>query len=214
VEDLSGKRALEILMPKLIASEHTYTIHSYKGIGRIPKSMTDTRDASKRILLENLPKLLKGYGRTFAGYSPTYKAAVIVVCDLDDNDRRKFLADLNAILNACNPKPQAHFCLAIEEGEAWFLGDRAAVTAAYPNAKSDVLDSYVNDSICGTWERLADALYPGGAKRLTQRGSQAVGAEKFKWAENISPGMKVEENASPSFQFFRETVRVLGSDGY
>jgi hypothetical protein len=79
VEDLSGKKALDVLIPYLINADDTFHIHAYKGIGHIPKNMRDTRNASKRILLENLPKLLKGYGRTFNGYPPATCAAVVMV---------------------------------------------------------------------------------------------------------------------------------------
>ena len=159
--------------------------------------------------MTNLPKLLKGYGRTFQGYSRDYRAAVILVCDLDDKNLMGFLRELNVILNACQPKPETHFCIAIEEGEAWFLGDIRAVKSAYPVADHGVLSSYVNDSICGTWEKLADAVYPGGAKVLSRKGWQTVGAEKARWADEISPGMDVENNASPSFCSFRDRIRSL-----
>ena len=90
VEDLSGKKALDILVPRIIGGQDTFRVHSYKGIGRIPKNMKDAADPSKRILLTNLPKLLKGYGRTFQAYSPEYRAAVILVCDLDERISRAF----------------------------------------------------------------------------------------------------------------------------
>jgi hypothetical protein len=209
VEDLSGKKALDVLVPKMIEDQDTFKVHSYKGIGRIPKHMRDAIDPSKRILLTNLPKLLKGYGRTFAGYPPDYGAAVVLICDLDDRNLNEFLRDLNAILNACHPTPTTRFCIAIEEGEAWFLGDLPAVKSAYPGADDDVLATYVNDSICGTWEKLADAVYPGGARMLSLRGWQGVGAEKARWAEDISPRMDVENNKSPSFCSFRDAIRSL-----
>src|ERR1035438_8636959 len=97
VEDLSGKKALDVLVPKIISGQDTFRVHSYKGIGRIPTNMKDASDPSKRILLTNLPKLLKGYGRTFRGYSRDYKAAVILVCDLDDKALTAFLGELNVI---------------------------------------------------------------------------------------------------------------------
>ena len=208
VEDQSGKKALDILVSKIVGDAHTFIVHQYKGIGRIPKNMRDTADASKRILLDNLPKLLKGYGNTFAGYQ-NYPAAVILVCDLDDKCLKKFRSELCGILNACNPKPETRFCIAIEEGEAWFLGDLRALKAAYPKAKDAVLNSYVNDSICGTWEKLADAVYQGGASALSAKGWQAVGAEKSKWAEVITPHMTVESNKSPSFCYFLGKIQEL-----
>lgn len=209
VEDQSGKKALEVLVPKIIGSEHTFSIHSYKGVGRIPKHMRDVDDASKRILLENLPKLLKGYGRTFAGYAKTYQAAVILVCDLDDKCLKEFRHSLITILNACNPRPTTGFCIAIEEGEAWFLGDMSAIKSAYPKARDIVLGSYANDSICGTWEKLADAIYSGGSQRLLKQGWQAIGIEKSKWAEEISRYMDVRNNRSASFCYFRDKLLQL-----
>ncbi|MBN1448150.1 MAG: hypothetical protein JXA28_09480 [Bacteroidetes bacterium] len=209
VEDQSGKKALEILVPKIIGDSHTFKVHAYKGIGRIPKGMRDTRNASHRILLENLPKLLKGYGKTFSGYGSMYPASVFLVCDLDDKCFRAFRQELLEVLGSCNPSPTTRFCIAIEEGEAWFLGDFNALNKAYPNAKQDVLDRYSQDSICGTWELLADAVYPGGAAHLESRGWQAVGMEKSNWAENISPYMDINSNRSPSFIYFRDKLLEL-----
>ena len=208
VEDHSGKIALDILVPKIIGDNHTFVVHSYKGIGRIPKNMRDTRDASKRILMNNLPKLLKGYGRTQDGQA-NFPEAVILVCDLDDKCLRTFRDELNRILNACHPRPQTRFCIAIEVGVAWFLGDMHAIKAAYPKSQDSVLDSYVNDSICGTWETLADALYPGGSSSLSAKGWQAIGEEKSKWALAITPHMNIGGNVSPSFCYFLSKIREL-----
>ena len=66
VEDQSGKKALNILVPKIIGNEHTFSIHPYKGIGRIPQNLGKNADASKRILLDQLPRLLRGYGNRYA----------------------------------------------------------------------------------------------------------------------------------------------------
>jgi hypothetical protein len=214
VEDQSGKKALDILVPKIIGSEHigskhTFRVISYKGIGHIPRDMKEAKDARKRILLENLPRLLKGYGNTFHGYSNNYQATVILVCDLDDRCLKTFRRDLFGILNACNPEPETRFCIEIEEGEAWFLGDLNAINKAYPKARAAVLNSYENDSICGTWEKLADAVYPGGSSKLSQKGWQVVGIEKSKWAEAIAPSMAIMNNKSPSFCYFRDKLLEL-----
>lgn len=209
VEDQSGKKALDILVPKIIGADHTFTVHPCKGIGRIPKNLGSNDNAGKRILLDQLPRLLQGYGNAFSNYPADFPAAVILVCDLDGKCLRTFRQELLNILNACNPRPDTRFCIAIEEGEAWFLGDIPAVKTAYPKAKSAVLNAYVNDSISGTWERLADAVYNGGSTALSGKGWQAVGAEKSQWAENISPHMDVERNASPSFVYFRQKLLEL-----
>ena len=209
VEDRSGKTALEILVPKIISGEHTFNIHSYKGIGRIPKKLHANSDASKRILLDQLPRLLRGYGKTFANYPENCPTAVILVCDLDDKCLVAFREELLAILDACDPKPITRFCIAVEEGEAWFLGDIPAIQGAYPKVKMTILNSYKNDAICGTWEHLADAVFPGGAAALLARGWQAIGAEKSAWSEKIAPLMNVENNLSPSFCYFKDQLLNL-----
>ena len=192
-EDQSSKRAMEILIPKILGDEITYRIHSYKGIGRIPQGLRPKSDASKRILLDQLPKILQGYGRN------PYSGIIVIICDLDDKDKQFFLSELQGILDSCYPKPTTLFCLAIEEFEAWYLGDLNAVRIAYPRAKNTVLNSYTNDSICGTWELLADAVYEGGHQALSKKGWQAVGEQKSIWAKVISPHMNVKDNLSPSF---------------
>lgn len=134
---------------------------------------------------------------------------MILVCDLDDKCLKEFRQDLFTVLNACNPKPETRFCIAIEEGEAWLLGDIPAIKAAYPKAKDNVLSSYKNDAICGTWELLADAVYQGGANELKKKGRIAIGKEKWRWAELIAPHMNVDNNASPSFRYLQKKIREL-----
>ena len=158
VEDASGKIALDSILEKILGpngQEHSYQMFSYKGIGRIPKNLRGKTDPQKRILLDRLPKLLRGYGKSLH-YSP---AVVVVVVDLDDKDCRVFKQEMLDILKTCDPPPKTLFRIAIEEGEAWLLGDRNAVKAAYPKAKKQVLNAYVQDSICGTWCQDGQALY-------------------------------------------------------
>lgn len=208
-EDSSGKIALEIMLESLIPEGHTFKVISYKGIGRIPKNLDSKSDPQKRIFLNQIPRLLKGYGKAFDRYPAEYKACVIVVCDLDNRDLNAFISDLQRILDNCIPKPSAEFCIAVEEGEAWFLGDIDAVIQAYPNAKKAILDAYQNDSICGTWEVMADAVFPGGATTLKLLGWQKTGLEKSNWSKNVTPRMNLENNLSPSFNHFRQTILEL-----
>ena len=44
---------------------------------------------------------------------------------------------------------------------------------------------------------------------LKNKGRGAVGREKSIWAEKIAPEMNVEQNASPSFRYFRDKIREL-----
>ena len=209
VEDLSGKKMLDILIPKIIGDQHTFRVISYRGIGRIPKNLMSSTDASQRILLNRLPDLLRGYGNTYINNPARHSTALLVVCDLDNNCLKTFRQALLDVLNSCNPVLQTQFCIAIEEGEAWLLGDIPAIKAAYPKAKNSVLNNYKNDSICGTWELLAEGVFIGGLKALKKKGTRAIGIEKSDWAQEITPQMDIDKNASPSFCYFRDKIREL-----
>ena len=211
IEDRSGKEALDLLLPKILPAGTLFRVVAYKGLGRVPKDITKHQDASKRALLNSLPQLLRGLGRTFSAYPDDYPAAAVIVCDLDDRKKSDFVAELTAVLDACNPRPLTCFCIAVEEGESWLLGDLDAINRSYPNAKQSVLNAYVNDSICGTWEVLADAVYSGGHEKLKTGGWQAVGKEKSIWARKICPEMDIHNNSSPSFNYFVECVSNLSS---
>lgn len=206
VEDQSGKKALDILIPKIIGNQHTFKVRSYQGIGHIPKNLTNPTNANVNLLLNQLPMQLRAYGKNYAN-DPT--KVVIVVCDLDNRCLKTFRQELFSVLNCCNPKQETRFCIAIEEGEAWFLGDTSAIKAAYPKAKDTILNRYQNDSICGTWELLSDAIFSGGSTALKKKPWYVIGREKSAWAEKISPYMNVNQNASPSFCYFRDKIREL-----
>ena len=214
VEDRSGNIALDCIMGKILGSNgamHSWKIHGYKGVGRIPKNLRGVTDPKKRILLDRLPKILQSYGRSLDNIG--LPAAVVGVVDLDNRDCEAFKQELLDVLNACRPRLQTLFRIAIEESEAWLLGDREAVKAAYPGAKDSVLDRYVQDSICGTWETLADAIQPGGSARLGESGHPATGTAKCEWAENVAPHLDVDRNRSRSFRVFRDGVKTLARTG-
>ncbi|MEQ1824269.1 MAG: hypothetical protein ABL949_17315 [Fimbriimonadaceae bacterium] len=206
IEDISGEKLLHSLLPKLLGTQgdpHSWRVHGYKGIGRVPKGLGKAGDPSKRILLDQLPRLLRGYGQTFG------IDAVVIILDSDRRDCREFLAELQGIITDCDLIPRTMFRLAIEEMKAWYLGDRRALLKAYPRAKKDVLERYSQDSICGTWEMLADAIYPGGMAAIKKVGWPLPGQIKSEWAENIGPLLDVDQNASPSFSKLRDGLRRL-----
>lgn len=206
-EDQSGSIALEVILEKILGknhSEHSWRILPHRGAGRIPRNLNPKSDPRKKFLLDQLPRLLRGYGRSLADHS-----AVVVVVDLDDRDCMKFKQELLAVLDDCDPSPRTLFRIAIEESEAWLLGDQAAVWQAYPKAKVSVLNGYKQDSICGTWERLADAVHPGGSARLKRSAWPETGKAKCEWAGRIAPHMDPDRNRSKSFQVFRDGIRNL-----
>ena len=207
VEDRSGSIIVNKVLEKILGQNntgHSWRTHSYQGVGRIPKNLNHVPDPTQRLLLNHLPRLLRGYGRSLG-----YSATVLIVADLDSRDCLVFKQELINVLHACIPRPKVKFRIAIEEVEAWLLGDRDAVKNAYPNARNTVLNQYVQDSICGTWEILADAVYRGGSARLRTVGYPEAGIVKAEWARQISDHMDVDRNRSKSFQVFRDAVRDL-----
>jgi hypothetical protein len=206
VEEQSARTALEPLLAKILGpygEPHTWRIHKHQGKGALPVDLDARPNPKDRSLLQNLPASLRAYGKSLVEGQ-----AVVVLVDLDDDgDCTDFKGRLTEVLGHCQPPPTTLFRIAIEELEAWFLGDLSAVRGAYQNAKSLILDSYVQDSVCGTWELLADAVHPGGAKALKTAKDYAHLEQKRLWARDICPLMDVEANASPSFCAFRDGLR-------
>jgi hypothetical protein len=167
--------------------------------------LTSKADPAKRALLSQLPRLLAAYGKTPGCDN------VVVVVDSDTRNCKQFLAELQAVLQRCAPAPRTLFRLAIEEMEAWLLGDNRALLSAYPKAKRNVLARYAQDSVCGTWELLADAVHPGGYAAIQKAGWPLPGQVKHQWVEKISPHMDIEANASPSFGKFRDGLRRMAA---
>jgi hypothetical protein len=209
VEDSSGKRMLERILPRIMPGNVTFKVFSYKGVGHIPKNLQAQGDPAHRILLAQLPRLLGGYGKAFKDDGPEYNRVVLVICDSDARNVADFYSELQGLLANCNPAPTTIFCLATEEGEAWLLSDGAAVLAAYPKADKVELAKYVPDSIVGTWERLADVVYPGGHKELSKHGFFEIGAAKHEWAEKITPHLDIANTRSPSFRFLLTELESL-----
>ena len=209
IEDESGRISVDCLLEKILGANgayHSWRTHGYKGLCRLPENLRGKTDPAKRILLDRLPSLLRGYGKSLGDL-----AAVVVVVDLDRRDCMAFKRELLAVLQVCDPRPNALFRIAIEEMEAWLLGDRDAVKAAYPRARKSVLEDYRQDEICGTWEVLADAVHAGGAAALAKAGWPAPGRAKIEWARKIAPHMDPDRNRSPSFRAFRDGVRRLAA---
>ncbi|MEZ5399758.1 MAG: hypothetical protein R2729_08805 [Bryobacteraceae bacterium] len=133
--------------------------------------------------------------------------------DSDKRDCKRFKQDLISAWERCSPRPRTLFRIAIEETEAWLLGDPTAVRAAYPKAKMKIINFYAQDSVCGTWELLADAVHPDGAPVLKSLGYPAVGMAKKQWAETIGAHMDPERNESASFQAFRSGLLRICKEG-
>lgn len=158
VEGQSELTALSILMPFLVGEymePHSWKIHKHRGIGKLPDSFDYRPNINDMTLLHQLPAKIKAYSR-----EPMENRVVIVLLDLDSNNKNELLSKLNSIIDYCNSHIKIEFLFAVEELEAWYLGDRNALIKYNPNIKIDELHDYAQDSICGTWEVLARADDP------------------------------------------------------
>ncbi len=115
------------------------------------------------------------------------KKAIFVIFDKDNVDCVELKKNLVEMYHNLDLSLQVFFCIAIEEMEAWLLGDKEAVIKAYPRAKKQLLQKYVQDSIVGTWEWLADIVYKGGLHSLKRDATSYYEIGKFKCecAQNI-----------------------------
>lgn len=201
IEDQSGAALIEILMKKisLTNGDITYNCKPFKGLGGFTKKNTIKETKSGK-LLNDLAIYLRGFNKSLQ-YIP---AVIIVVLDNDTHNTEEFLAELNRVAQLNMITVDHVFCIAIEEVEAWLLGDEDAVLAAYPSAKIQQLHTYVQDSICGTWEVLADVVYPGGVSKLKKECPTyiEIGKCKSEWAKKIGSHMDITHNNSPSFNHF------------
>jgi len=201
IEDQSSAALIEILMQKIMVNNQniTYNCKFFKGIGGFtPKNTIKETKTGK--LLNDLATYLRGFNKSLQYIS----AVIIVVVDNDDRNTIEFQSSLNSVAIQNHISVDHVFCVAVEEVEAWLLGDEPAVIAAYPSARKQVIHSYCQDSICGTWEVLANAIYPGGLAKFEKDCPTYIEKGKFKceWATNIGNHMDLNNNKSPSFKFF------------
>ena len=205
IEDYSGAVLVEKIMSKIIKGDSldTYNCKSFKGIGGFTKKNT-VKETHSGKLLNDLATYMRGFQRSLQGI----EASLIIVLDNDDNDPEEFRNLLNSVADMNLIEMDHVFCLAIEEVEAWLLGDESAIQKSYPNYKKNVLRDYVQDSICGTWEVLADVVYKGGIREIKKKkmSYMEIGKLKSEWTEKIGSHMTFEDNKSPSFRFFYDAI--------
>lgn len=204
IEDQSGSILVENIMNKYAQDKEnfTYRVHGFKGIGRIPAKLGNASEIKTYRLLTDLPLYLKGMDASLRSLSG--KKAVFVLLDADKEDCAKMKNRLVQIYQTLKITVEVFFCIAVEEMEAWLLGDSEALLKAYPQAKHSLLQKYVQDSIVGTWEYLADVVYRGGYQALKRDAVSyhEIGMFKYECAKNIGVWMDIRGNASPSFCYF------------
>jgi hypothetical protein len=169
-----------------LTEEEEFRIHPHSGKGKLPENPLARPIPGRNTLLDQLPIKLRNYGRQSKG---GYETAVLVLVDADADDCMELKQSLLDLLQELDAKPvRVLFRIAVEETESWFIADTAAVKRAYPRAKIADLKNIKADSICGAWERLAEAL---GLDPKTD-------ADKIGWANSISPHLDFQKPKSPS----------------
>lgn len=202
VEGPSEEAFLRQWLPRFLKSDHSFKIIVHRGKGKLPVDPNQPMKPLQQGLLDQLPAKLRAYGHSLDSSTDR----VLVLVDQDDSDGgdcRKFKARLVKLLRQIVPSPECLFRIAVEETEAFFLGDRQALKEAF-KPKLQLLDDYEQDSICGTWE-------------LFQRVIKATSEDKPAWAEKMGRVMTTEyegkhANQSPSFQHFCRGLLFLAGE--
>lgn len=201
IEDMSGEILIRHVMHKIQKKSETVTFDckSFKGIGGF-KISSKVKDVKTDKLLNDLKIYLRGFDKTLRGID----AAIIIVLDNDARETEQFKQQLEQQAALAIISIDYVFCIAVEEMEAWLLGDKEALACAYPDVREAVIKEYKQDSICGTWEVLANAVFKGGLKSFKKECPtyRETGKYKAEWADAIGRHMEFERNVSPSFQEF------------
>ena len=196
VEETSAQAALEILLPRLLPEGCDFRIRPFDGW---------------QDLLGDLKPLLRGYQRRIVHEGET-DLRVVVLLDGDGVcARRKASVEAKAAeaglltRRTAGPGQPFHVLtpIVVQELEAWWLGDRAAIMAAYPHVKAQHFKGVARDPDRlpkpneTLWQVLKQARYFAAGKRKSQ------------WATDISRHLDPARNASASFRYFCAGLAAL-----
>jgi hypothetical protein len=194
VEEPSAEAFLSAVVPKIVPAI-PFDVHAYQGVDD---------------MLAKLPRRLRGY---HAWLPDDHR--IVVLRDEDRRDCRKVKRVIEAMATAAGLSVkrrgraasfQVLTRVAVEELEAWLLGDVAALADAYPGVPPTLASQRAYrdaDAIAGgTWEAL---------ERVLQRaGHFKGGLPKVQVAREVGQRMDPDRNTSQSFRTFRDGLRALG----
>ncbi len=195
VEEPSAEAALNLLLPKILGGV-SFTVHAH---------------SCKGDLLMRLPQRLCGYA---AWLPDDWRIVVVVDCDADScvqlKNRLEGMAAEAGLATKSKPKSKRFSVvnrLAIEELEAWYFGDWAAVRLAYPRVSANISSQarYRSpDKIRGgTWEAFERVMKAGGYFK--------TGLRKIEAARAVAAHMEPSRNTSPSFCALRDALAEMVS---
>ncbi|MFN0036429.1 MAG: DUF4276 family protein [Saprospiraceae bacterium] len=191
LEERSAEAALQNILPA-IAPSCSFKTHVFEG---------------KHNLLRRLPNILSGY-KSWIGA----ESKVIVLVDRDNDDCKKLKNDLNDIAEKAGLRIKSRDAdfqvinrIAVEELEAWFIGDPNAVREAYPK----VSKNFERTQKFRNPDAVAGGTGEAFEKLLQRAGYYPTGMPKIEVARNISIHMNPEKNNSQSFKTFVDSVTSL-----
>ena len=160
-------------------------VHPHQGKGTLPAKVGMRPDPSRRGLLDQLPAKLRGFSSSLKPLTD----AVMVLVDADDDDPADLARSIEAVAKKVAPNLSVVVRLAVEETEAFYLGDLNALARTFPEADLRAARRYQADSICGTWELFGRIVGDGGGNKVA-------------WAEAMGPALTVRpaKSRSPSFR--------------
>lgn len=192
----------ELLRPWLrrFQPQHTHVLIPHQGKGSLPANPDTKPDPKRSGLLDQLPAKLRAFGK---GFDPATDR-VLVLVDADDDDCVDLKERLTKLLAACTPAAVAKFRIAVEETEAFYLGDLPGIRSAFGSLAMSPYNAYVQDSVCGTWEVFAKVI-------------RASREDKVDWARRMSATLGTDTtgpaaNRSPSFLAFCNALRELAGE--
>lgn len=206
-EDKSGAVVVERLANRICAAagrDVQISVRPHRGCGSLPKDMNARPPKFASSLLDLLPAKCRAYDKVYAGSN----LILVVVMDSDNHDPNELRSRLYSVCRQYAPRLRSVVGLCTEEIEAWLLGDKNAIQKAYPLSDMQAYEEYEQDSVCGTWEMLCKVVCADCYEDLIDIGYPAIGHYKAKWAEKISTEMLPENNVSPSYRNFQNSLLV------
>lgn len=182
---------LRALLPRLLGDATSFQVHAHQ---------------CKDDLLKKLPARLKGY----APWLPEAWRIVVVV-DRDDDECHALKQRVEDMIAAAGLRSrsaagavtwQVVTRIAIEELEAWYFGDWAAVRAIYPR----VVATLPEQKKCRDPDAVAGGTWEAFERVLQKAGHCKSGLRKIEAARALGGMMQPGRNRSRSFQTFRDAL--------